>query len=407
MTPIIEVQDIAKTYRIRHQHQTGRDLDRRSLQRLRRPIEAFLGRGLDYEAFWALKGVSFEVNQGDIVGIIGKNGSGKSTLLKILSRIVEPTRGKAVLRGKISSLLEVGTGFHPELSGRENIFLNGAILGMTQNQIKRNFDEIVDFAGVERFLDTPVKFYSSGMYVRLAFAVAAHLEPDILIIDEVLAVGDSEFQRKSLGKMNQVATEGRTILFVSHNMDSIETLCQRGILLEEGAIKVEGGVSEVVAIYSQGRGLEFPLAERKDREGSGRVIWTGLESAWHPEEKALRLKMTYENPSRQSFPNVKVSVAIHDTASGRVLANVTNNVLNQRIDLAEEGGEMRLSIFDVNLETSLYSLELFLAADSFNTEILDWVEQAGTIAIDNSDFYDTGHVPPSKTTVLYRFQYEV
>src|SRR6184192_3160230 len=189
---------------------------------------------------WALRGVSFEVKQGEILGIIGRNGAGKSTLLKILSRVTAPTSGEVRVKGRIASLLEVGTGFHPELTGRENVFLNGAILGMTKAEIRRKFDEIVDFAGVERYMDTPVKRYSSGMYVRLAFAVAAHLEPEILIIDEVLAVGDAQFQRKCLGKAKDVArSHGRTILFVSHNMGAVSQLCRRGILLENGCVALD------------------------------------------------------------------------------------------------------------------------------------------------------------------------
>src|SRR6185295_18826423 len=188
------------------------------------------------ETIWALKDISFEVKRGEVLGIIGRNGAGKSTLLKILGRIAEPTRGRVTIRGRVASLLEVGTGFHPELTGRENIYLNGAILGMTQREIRKKFDEIVAFAEVEQFLDTPVKRYSSGMYVRLAFAVAAHLEPEILIIDEVLAVGDAQFQKKCLGKMEDVGKEGRTVLFVSHNMGAIKLLCSRAVILKQGQI---------------------------------------------------------------------------------------------------------------------------------------------------------------------------
>ena len=201
------------------------------------------------EHFWALKDVSFEINQGDVVGIIGRNGAGKSTLLKILSRITEPTEGRIRIRGRVASLLEVGTGFHPELTGRENIYLNGSILGMSRSEIKAKFDEIVAFAEVEKFLDTPVKRYSSGMYVRLAFAVAAHLEPEILIVDEVLAVGDAEFQKKCLGKMHDVATGGRTVLFVSHNMQAVSILCGRGLFLSGGSLAYAGGVKETIDLY--------------------------------------------------------------------------------------------------------------------------------------------------------------
>ena len=212
------------------------------------------------EDFWALKDVSFEVKQGDRIGIIGRNGAGKSTLLKILSRITEPTAGRIILKGRIASLLEVGTGFHPELTGRENIFLNGAILGMTRVEIRRKFDEIVDFAEVEKFLDTPVKRYSSGMYVRLAFSVAAHLEPEILVVDEVLAVGDAQFQKKCLGKMEDVSqSQGRTVLFVSHNMTAMQSLCNKGILLEMGELKYKGYMPETITNYLK----QFTSGKRK------------------------------------------------------------------------------------------------------------------------------------------------
>src|SRR5215471_17447353 len=205
--------------------------------------------GCEIEEFWALKDVSFEVKEGEVIGIIGRNGAGKSTLLKILSRITEPTEGRARLRGRVGSLLEVGTGFHPELTGRENIFLNGAILGMKRAEITRRFDEMVAFAGVERFIDTPVKRYSSGMYLRLAFAVAAHLEPEILLVDEVLAVGDAAFQKKCLGRMSEVAREGRTVLFVSHNLPSIEKLCQRVIVVDGGQMVMQGDPVACIASY--------------------------------------------------------------------------------------------------------------------------------------------------------------
>ncbi|MFM6220881.1 MAG: ABC transporter ATP-binding protein, partial [Dolichospermum sp.] len=205
----------------------------------------------EFEEFWALKDVSFEIKQGDRVGIIGRNGAGKSTLLKILSRITEPTTGSIKIKGRVASLLEVGTGFHPELTGRENIFLNGAILGMGKEEIKRKFDEIVAFAEVEKFLDTPVKRYSSGMYVRLAFAVAAHLEPEILIVDEVLAVGDAAFQKKCLGKMEDVGKEGRTVLFVSHNMAAISLLCQQGLFLQKGMLVTNSTISNCIELYAQ------------------------------------------------------------------------------------------------------------------------------------------------------------
>ena len=249
--PVISVEGLGKRYFIGHQarHDTLRDRlahgARGLLRRWRDPVGPSI-----VEEFWALRDVSFQVNQGDVVGIIGRNGAGKSTLLKILSRITEPTTGRAMIRGRVASLLEVGTGFHPELTGRENIFLNGAILGMSRAEITRKFDEIVAFAEVERFLDTPVKHYSSGMYVRLAFAVAAHLEPEILIVDEVLAVGDAEFQKRCLGKMRSVArNEGRTVLVVSHNLNQVATLAGKGLLLQQGRTVVAGDITAVIQRY--------------------------------------------------------------------------------------------------------------------------------------------------------------
>lgn len=254
---VISVENLGKKYTIRHQQQsekytTLRDVVAKSFKGLVKRLqksETNLQRP-NSEEFWALKDVSFEIKQGDCVGIIGRNGAGKSTLLKLLSRITEPTKGRIRLKGRVASLLEVGTGFHPELTGRENIFLNGAILGMGKEEIKRKFDEIVAFAEVEKFLDTPVKRYSSGMYVRLAFAVAAHLEPEILVVDEVLAVGDATFQKKCLGKMGDVSSkEGRTVLFVSHNVSSIQRLCTRALLLEQGSVRLDGDVATAVEQY--------------------------------------------------------------------------------------------------------------------------------------------------------------
>lgn len=255
MSAIIQVENLGKKYTIRHEHPERYVALRDVLTQKAQKLFSFPANlrpkapTTDYEEFWALKDLNFEIQQGDRVGIIGRNGAGKSTLLKILSRITEPSTGRITLNGRVASLLEVGTGFHPELTGRENIFLNGAILGMSRVEIRRKFDEIVDFSGVEKFLDTPVKRYSSGMYVRLAFAVAAHLEPEILVVDEVLAVGDAEFQKKCLGKMDEVSKNGRTVLFVSHNMSIIQKLCNKGILLNEGSIKLNSSIEKIIENY--------------------------------------------------------------------------------------------------------------------------------------------------------------
>src|SRR5881398_1705073 len=275
MSTVIEVDDVWKRYRLgiigtgtlRHDFErwwhrvrgkpdphvkVGETANRRT--EAATTAKAYSSRGSaelgDYEV-WALRGVSFEVKQGEILGIIGRNGAGKSTLLKILSRVTSPTKGEVRIKGRIASLLEVGTGFHPELTGRENIFLNGAILGMTKAEIRTKLDEIVAFAEIDKFLDTPVKRYSSGMYVRLAFAVAAHLEPEILIVDEVLAVGDVQFQKKCLGKMGDVSREGRTVLFVSHNMTAIRALCERGLLLDDGILLKNGTTEDAIHAYLQ------------------------------------------------------------------------------------------------------------------------------------------------------------
>lgn len=275
MSTAIKVENLSKKYIIGHQKQEKytalRDVIANGAKGLRSRLTSPFTRNPSliadptHEEFWALKDVSFDIQQGDRVGIIGSNGAGKSTLLKVLSRITEPTSGRVNINGRVASLLEVGTGFHPELTGRENIFLNGAILGMSKADIKKNFDEIVAFSEVEKFLDTPVKRYSSGMYVRLAFAVAAHLEPEILIVDEVLAVGDAQFQKKCLGKMQNVSSEGRTVLFVSHNMGAVKSLCSRAIMLNQGQVTMDSDVNSTVEKY---------LSSGHECGGLGEIVWS-------------------------------------------------------------------------------------------------------------------------------------
>jgi len=306
---VITVENLSKSYLLGHRtgeqglyHHTLRDVIAREARNFtRKAIDLFRGRqvvqGDEVEEFWALKNVSFEVKKGEVLGVIGRNGAGKSTLLKILSRITEPTAGQVVLRGRVASLLEVGTGFHPELTGRENVFLNGAILGMTQREIRKKFDEIVAFAEVEKFLDTPVKHYSSGMYVRLAFAVAAHLEPEILVIDEVLAVGDHEFQQKCLGKMHNVAfKEGRTVLFVSHNLAAINELATHALLLQSGRVSVDGSVSEALSNYlSKGETMPVyvtPLNKRAANPHFSRVeVFASTANGVHQFGKPFTVKI--------------------------------------------------------------------------------------------------------------------
>lgn len=273
----VKVERLSKRYLIGAQQTSYRTLSDRLAERLRQLVT--MGRLFDngQQPFWALKDVSFEVKPGEVVGIIGRNGAGKSTLLKILSRITEPTEGRAILHGRVSSLLEVGTGFHPELTGRDNVYLSGSLLGMKKAEIDAKFDEIVAFAEIERFIDTPVKRYSSGMFVRLAFAVAAHLEPEILILDEVLAVGDSRFQKKCLSKMEDVGRHGRTILFVSHSMPAVARICKRAILLEEGVVRMDGPAHYVIATY-----MGSDVGSSAERE------W--LDSATAPQGEVVRLR---------------------------------------------------------------------------------------------------------------------
>lgn len=287
MKPIVRVENLGKQYRI-GSREAGYDTLRESIAAaVRAPFERLRRRnGKGGETIWALKGVSFEVAPGEVVGIIGRNGAGKSTLLKVLSRITEPTTGRVELYGRVASLLEVGTGFHAELTGRENVYLNGAILGMTKAEIDRKFDQIVAFAELEKFLDTPVKRYSSGMYMRLAFAVASHLEPEILIVDEVLAVGDAAFQKKCLGRMGEVAKEGRTVIFVSHNMTAIRSLCQRAMWLDNGQIVDSGETGKVILNYIQ-RGMLSTL-ERG---------WKDIETA--PGDETARLSFVSVAPLGQ------------------------------------------------------------------------------------------------------------
>lgn len=285
MKPILEIQNISKKYTI--SHRAGDYLSLRE-----RMVNMLKFEKSNTEDFWALNDVSFTVQAGESIGIIGRNGAGKSTLLKILSKITPPTKGRIISRGRIASLLEVGTGFHPELTGRENIFFNGSLLGMKRKEIESKFDEIVDFSGVKKFLDTPLKHYSSGMQLRLAFAVAAFLEPEILIIDEVLAVGDAEFQRKCIGKMEDVSKSGRTILFVSHNLTAVENLCTRGILLNKGSVVGQGEIAEVIRQYQSSNLYQETARWKKTKVGNEPAYFEEVIVALNGEQPAHALTVT-------------------------------------------------------------------------------------------------------------------
>lgn len=351
------------------------------------------------EEFWALKDVNFEVRRGEVVGIIGRNGAGKSTLLKILSRITEPTEGRVRLGGRVASLLEVGTGFHPELTGRENIYLNGAILGMSKAEIKSKFDEIVAFAEIEKFLDTPVKRYSSGMYVRLAFAVAAHLEPEILVVDEVLAVGDAEFQKKCLGKMEQVSRGGRTVLFVSHNMAAVAALCSSGIVLDGGRLISRNDAKVAIDGYLHGlkRNAPLSLAARSDREGSGAMRFIAVEliddnrlpiPVFQCGGNAV-LRLRFENGSE--LRNVRVAIGIDNESEQRILLLDTTLIGKDFATIQAGNGAIEVVIPKVSLLPGRYHFTIFATV---NGVIADWIKNAASFDLEGGDYFGTGQLPP-------------
>ena len=353
------------------------------------------------EGLWALKDVSFDVKVGDIVGLIGRNGAGKSTLLKILSRITEPTRGRAEIRGRVGSLLEVGTGFHPELTGRENIFLSGAILGMRRSEINRRFDEIVAFSEIEKFLDTPAKRYSSGMFMRLAFSVAAHLEPEILLVDEVLAVGDAAFQRKCLGKMTDVARQGRTILFVSHNMAAVMNLCTRGILIQDGQVAYDGAANVAVDKYlgSLEEAASVPLAERKDRKGNQALQFLSFElqnehgdAIEHARSgEAATLALRYRSKSGLPLSNVHVGIGVHGKHDDRLFHLTTSAVGSDFASLPPEG-VIRCELPRLPLQPGRYPFNLYSTAGG---DVADWIQPAGFLIVETGDFFRSGKLPPA------------
>ena len=395
---VIHVEHVGKRYRIgrREQYRTLRE----SVTGLAAsPFRALGGGGrLDEgNSFWALKDVSFEVGRGEVVGIIGRNGAGKSTLLKVLSQITEPTEGRVVLDGRVGSLLEVGTGFHPELTGRENVYLNGAILGMTRAEIAGKFDEIVAFSEVEKFLDTPVKQYSSGMYTRLAFAVAANLEPEILIVDEVLAVGDQEFQKKCLGKMNEVAHQGRTVLFVSHNMAAVRNLCGRSVLLNAGRVESIGPTAEVVELYLRGdRAAPSDLLGRTDREGTGVVRVERLTVLGEDGEPTSRvvpgrpwsLRLGFRSSAPSSVFQVSADL---DTADGGRVTTLFSGF--QGDVFRTEGGRATVdcTVEAMDLRPDVYTLNVWVGLN--RTEVFDFVHRAAVVEFQATDFYDSGHLP--------------
>ena len=401
MKPIIKIENLSKRYKLGTRSAPYATLRETFYKIARSPLKVISrGKQNESDSFWALRNVSFAVEPGEVVGIIGRNGAGKSTLLKILARVTEPTEGRIELYGKTNSLLEVGTGFHPELTGRENIFVNGAILGLKNCEIKRLFDEIVAFAEIEKFLDTAVKHYSSGMYMRLAFSVAAHLDPDILIIDEVLSVGDAQFQKKCLSKVQDVAKAGRTVLFVSHNMAAVENLCGRGVVLEKGAVTFVGEQTDAISHYikSVNQNIVSNLKEHPDRTGSGELRVTAVEV------RDLSGNRLYNMMSGQdidiyfhfeTLPNYRKSNVIVGFMV-RTYLDVPvflqhNRLTGDNWNSLPATGAFVCRIRRLPLPPASYRFGFSVMRGD---EYLDRIDDASELIVIEGDFYGSGEVPP-------------
>jgi lipopolysaccharide transport system ATP-binding protein len=401
-TPVINVRGLGKAYRIglvnpKHTNfrETLTELAKQPFKRMRKYDDDFTRDTED--TYWALKDVSFEVHQGEVLGVIGRNGAGKSTLLKLLSRITEPTEGEARIKGRVSSLLEVGTGFHPELTGRENIFLNGAILGMRHAEIKAKFDEIVAFSEVEKFLDTPVKRYSSGMYVRLAFAVAAHLEPEVLIVDEVLAVGDASFQKKCLGKMGDVVKHGRTVLFVSHNMDAVASLCTQCLLVDKGRagekLSPEEGVKAYLALTNSDASV--PVRDKPRTQHRTRApIFTDLKitsGSGHPNVVETGGSVTFEVEIENcdDLKNVTCGIALHNERAQRVI--FFHTLYHSGFTFAgSKKARLTCTVPSLPLVPDSYYVELVMS-DGY--QFIEKVERVDRLDVVFSNVLGTGKIP--------------
>jgi lipopolysaccharide transport system ATP-binding protein len=393
----VHTENLGKRYRIGGPRPAYGSLRESIVTTLETPIRVLReGKRSKPPLFWALQDVGFEVQWGEVLGIVGRNGAGKSTLLKILSRVTYPTTGRAEVHGRVGALLEVGTGFHAELTGRENVFLNGAILGMRKAEIRRKFDEIVEFAEVDRFLDTPVKRYSSGMYTRLAFSIAAHLEPEILVVDEVLAVGDAAFQKKCLGKMGSVAGDGRAVLFVSHNMPTVQALCDRAIWLAEGRIVEEGPAAAIVQRYlqSEGGSAAVPLAERADRLGDGTLRIMSLHVESTDPDKVIRpgsrllVHVGYRSERPVKYPQFVVSVSDHLNGGLFLLHSEFANPLPETLP-AE--GVVTCETDPINLAPGRCIVHLEVLKGNVRA---DYIPYAGFFDVAHDDVYGTGMLPP-------------
>lgn len=413
MNPIIKVENLSKRYRIGLKEKQHDTLFGQIGAALKAPVQNFKKlRSLrkfgqdDESVFWALKDINFEVREGEVLGIIGHNGAGKSTLLKILSRVTEPTTGRITLHGRVGALLEVGTGFHPELTGRENIYMNGTILGMTKKEIDLKLDEIVDFSGVEKYIDTPVKFYSSGMKVRLGFSVAAHLDPEILVIDEVLAVGDVEFQRKCLGKMEDVSKSGRTVLFVSHNMAAIKNICNKGIVLNYGKIEYYGTETDSINYYLE-KTAQRQLAHRKqspfNKNSIGPIHFTELnfiDSTGRPKNticagEDLEVHLHFRNESESDIGKYHIGLTFYNELGIPIFSQSTR-VMKANFGTLPKNGIFVCKFKELALPPSYY----FLSANvKVNEEYSDFFDKVPGIKVVEGDFFGTGKIFPAKLGV--------
>lgn len=402
MKPIIEVSGLSKEY--------VRGAKKEPYLSIRDQFSQAVKFNKRKDTFWALDDINFKVEQGDSLAIIGKNGAGKSTLLKILSKITPPTKGEITLRGRLASLLEVGTGFHPELTGRENIYLNGSILGLGRKEINQQFDAIVDFSGVEAFLDTPLKHYSSGMQLRLAFAVAAHLEPEILVIDEVLAVGDSAFQKKCIDKMTEVSRGGRTLLFVSHNMQAIKNLCSRGIMLEDGRLKGNDNIENIIDSYVHNHqqsltSLTISLKNNDRKQALGELQLSSITAnKWelYPGEM-LSFSLSVIAKAEKKYSDLLFGIAIRDSI-GQNITHLSNLFLDKSVSNYQSGSEFIFRIPEIDLSPGKYTITLFLKA---NEEIQDWIENAAQITIISGNRYGFSNSDMIKGLYQPKFNFEI
>ena len=419
-TPIISVENLSKAFRIGAKEEVPDTITQGALGLLKSPLKNLRNlRNLDTssiqdstnqndlesesDVLWALRDVSFEVNQGDVVGVIGRNGAGKSTLLKVLSRITEPTSGRAIIRGRVSSLLEVGTGFHPELTGRENVYMNGTILGMTKREIDSKFDEIVDFSGVERFLDTPTKRYSSGMQVRLAFAVAAHLEPEVLVVDEVLAVGDADFQQKCLAKMQSVSQQGRTVLFVSHNVPAVERLCSRAILIKNGKLSIDSSVNAALEGYltstrkpSLQKGFFQLNVDSTESNLRYLHVLDQHDVGCSEISSGSRMKIRIGYQTTRPIIDPRFAIVIRDSSHSNVFM-LNSRFHHGRLPDLSSSGELSVEIDNVPLIPGRYFLETWLRGTiDGQLHSIDHHLSAGEFIVQDADIFGTGEIYSSR-----------